>query len=214
MNVRLEIESLAVQCGNRTVEIKNKRLNGGDCLILSGANGAGKTSVLRVLAGLRRAEEITLRWNDRRIADLGDADWGASLSYIGHANAMKSELSVSENLVFFLALKNRYSSASGTAMAIADAATRFGLEAHLNRRCALLSAGQMRRLSLCRLLMEDAPLWLLDEPATALDSEARRVLNECISAHLAKGGIAVMATHQALIPDVNAQTLCLDEAFA
>ena len=209
VKAQLEIQSLVVRCGTRAVRMENQSLTAGDCLLLTGANGVGKTSLLRALAGLRLAEVCVVRWRGR-VHAMTDAEWAAMFSYIGHDNAMKRELTCAENLAFYAALKKRVAKVD----AVVGAATRFGVRHCLERRCSALSAGQMRRLSLCRLLVERAPIWLLDEPTTALDGEAQDALNVCITDHLAAGGIAVIATHAPLYLNRDVQTLRLSEASA
>ena len=130
-----------------------------------------------------------------------------AVTYIGHESGMKSLLEASENLAFYAALKGRFLCPDDAA--IAAALERFDLLPLSGRRCGDLSAGQQSKLSLCRLLVEDTALWLLDEPATALDNRAKAALEACLDEHLARGGVAVVATHQPLRLRREPRALCL-----
>ena len=198
-----------MQCGDHAVRLADVRLKSGRCLTLTGANGVGKTSVLRALAGLRHADEMRLLW-DGRAVEPPDPEWAERITYVGHATAMQESLTAAENLCFYAALKGRRVSLDDAA--IGEALSRFGMREYAERRCARLSAGRMRRLSLCRLPLEGGVLWLLDEPATALDANARADLEACVVEHLEAGGMAVVATHQALNFGERASELGLDDA--
>jgi heme exporter protein A len=168
----------------------------GRALLLAGANGSGKSSLLRIMAGLLRAEAGTLRWNG---ADTGDDDEAhrRRLAYVGHTDPVKPALDVRRNLAFWLRLHG--------SDADPDAAlARFGIERLADMPARYLSAGQRRRLTLARLAAGRAdagsdaggpPLWLLDEPAAGLDAAAEAMLAETVLRHLAAGGIAVIASH-------------------
>jgi len=189
----LQIKSLTCQRGGREIfrEI-GFTLHAGEAMLVTGANGSGKSSLLRVLAGLLQPVEGAIEWRGQNIAGEPDA-YRQSLHYIGHLDAVKHELTVGEMLDYWRALHCVQS------CAIADP---FDVSGQHNKPIRYLSAGQKRRLALSRLALGDAPLWLLDEPATALDREGQRILLECIAAHRAKGGIAVIAAHQDMnLPD-------------
>lgn len=163
-------------------------LERGEALRLTGPNGSGKSSLIRMLAGFLRPAEGALYWDGAPIAQDRDAHT-ARLAYIGHDDAVKPWLSVRENLAFWGAM-------GGQPAARVDAAlTRVGLGEIAGLPARILSAGQRRRLALARLLLSDAPLWLMDEPTTALDAAATAMIEDAIAAHCANGGLAVVATH-------------------
>jgi heme exporter protein A len=166
-------------------------LQAGEALQLKGANGAGKTSLLRVLAGLGRIDEGDVRWQGEPLVRNGDHR--AALIYLAHANGLKSHLSPRENYVFYQSITG---SSSGTTAE--EALSRFGLSDEIDRPCGNLSMGQKRRAALARLLASKARLWLLDEPLTSLDTGGVILVGELLQNHLAQGGVAVVATHQPL----------------
>ena len=161
----------------------------GRCLLLRGPNGAGKTTLLLTLAGIipSLAGSFALE---------GAEDEVPSLHYCGHRNAIKPRLSVLENLDFWRAVNG----ASGQPASAALAEVGLGALATLD--AAYLSAGQMRRLALARLLVSHRPLWLLDEPTAALDVEGHELVTRLLDRHLDGGGCAIAATHDPItLPD-------------
>ena len=161
-------------------------------LILRGANGSGKSSLLRVLAGLLPMADGTITWRGQDITDDMDRH-RRRVAYIGHLDAVKPALSVTDNIRFWARLygpapRNR----------VRDALERFDV-AHLGKLPArFLSQGQRRRLNLARLLMMPSRIWLLDEPAVGLDSASRANLESEMARHRGAGGLVVVATHQDL----------------
>lgn len=182
----VEAKDLACVRGGRSVfRNLNFRVKAGEALALQGANGAGKTSTLRMLAGLLPQAE-----GDIRFGDVEDAEErGHMVAWLGHQDGIKAQLSVAENAAFFA----RIFGASGAA----DALGRVGLAAQADWPVNFLSAGQRRRLALARLLLSHRPLWLLDEPNAALDEQGRALMTSLIKEHLADAGIAIIATHEA-----------------
>ena len=174
-------------------------LDPGGALILAGRNGSGKTSLLRLMAGLapRRAGELA--WDDGPVADDPDRH-AARLRYVGHLDAVKPVLTVRENLEFWARL------GGGDAAVAMRALARFGLERLAHVPARYLSAGQRHRLSLSRLLAAPAELWLLDEPTVALDTESVAALMAALAEHRAGGGMAAIATNVEL-GDIGAATL-------
>lgn len=177
----------------------------GEALLVQGGNGAGKTTLLRVLAGLLRADagEIHI---DGRIAR---SDLRArAIAYLGHLPALKADLDTLENLDFLCGLHGRRArQLPGNALAMVGLA---GYETTLARQ---LSAGQKKRLSLARLWLSPAPLWLLDEPYANLDLDGINLVNRMISAHLRDGGAALVTTHGAYAaPPVQTRMLVLERA--
>jgi heme exporter protein A len=160
----------------------------GEVLVLRGPNGSGKSSLLRLLAGFLVPAAGRLAWAGVVLAD-DLAAHRARLHYVGHLDAVKSLLTVRENLAFAAALGG--SGADGLEAALRG----FDLEALADIPARYLSAGQKRRLALARLLASTRPLWLLDEPGVGLDAANRARLEQELAAHRAAGGLAVLATH-------------------
>ncbi|KRA47905.1 heme ABC exporter ATP-binding protein CcmA [Devosia sp. Root635] len=162
----------------------------GRCLLLRGANGSGKTTLLLTLSG------IVAPLDGFFALEGGEAEAGPALHYCGHRNAIKPRLTVAENLGFWAAVNGT------TGLSVADALAEVGLGRLGDLDAGYLSAGQSRRLALARLLVSLRPLWLLDEPAAALDSEGHDLVTRLLDRHLDMGGIAVAATHDPItLPD-------------
>jgi heme exporter protein A len=197
--MRLSVSGLVCVRGNREVfSGLDFHVCAGEMLVVRGANGSGKTSLLRMLAGLVRPQGGRI--------DLADADPERTLAeqahYLGHLDALKSSLTVAENLSFWA----RY---LGTQPAKPrEMLHEVGLETLGDLPAAYLSAGQRRRLGLARLLAVDRPIWLLDEPTSALDAGAQQRLAEVMGRHLAAGGLIIAATHGPLgLPATHELTL-------
>ncbi len=167
------------------------RLEGGELLYLQGSNGSGKTSLLRILCGLAPPATGEVRWRDTPISRHGE-NYRRELSYLGHQNAIKEELTPLENLLSAARIADQTLDAD-TAL---DALQTFGLSGHEELACRYLSQGQKRRVALARLCYERRTLWILDEPFVALDSAAIALLSSLIAAHLQRGGLVVLTTHQ------------------
>lgn len=163
-------------------------------LILVGPNGSGKSSLLRVMAGLTPPEAGTLSWDGTEVRADREAH-RHRLHFIGHADALKPVLSAEEMLRFWASMR---AGADRRAMDIGTALAQFGLGAAAQLPCRYLSAGQRRRLTLARLVVNPAPLWLLDEPMTGLDSEAAGQLLAAVAVHRRSGGCVVLSTHAPL----------------
>jgi len=173
----------------------------GTALLLRGANGAGKTSLLLCLAGFLHIHEGTIAWQGRD----PEQRPGEDMHFVGHQSAVKPGLSVNENLDFWACLNG--GSTKNTMSALEAAG--IGHAAHLD--AALLSAGQTRRLALARLLVVPRPIWLLDEPTAALDAAGDKWIAGLIDDHLDQGGLVIAATHLdlALKPGDRLNTLTL-----
>lgn len=167
------------------------RLEAGELLYLQGRNGAGKSSLLRILIGLLPPEAGEIRWQGKAIREQAD-EFRADLCYLGHLNAIKEELTPLENLQ----TAARLAGDSLSEDEAIDALEQVGLAGREDLACKYLSQGQKRRVALARLVKEKRPLWILDEPFVALDVAAVAWLAGIISGHLQRGGLAVMTTHQ------------------
>ncbi len=190
----LSVSHLTCQRGERVLfRDLSFALPASQWLQVAGSNGAGKTSLLRILAGLSEPAEGQVTWKGRRLRE-DRAAFHADLLYLGHQGALKEELTPLENLTLGLGMEGF----SPGEEAAAEALGRFGLQGREQLPTRYLSAGQRRRVLLCRLMLRPAPLWILDEPFTALDVHAVGVLSRLIERHLASGGSAVLTSHQAM----------------
>ena len=180
-------------------------VDAGEALLVQGGNGVGKTSLLRVLAGLLQPAEGRVEIDGRRA---GTAERARFVAYLGHQPALKADLDTLENLQFLCGLHGRRArQMPGSALAMVGLA---GYEDTLVRQ---LSAGQKRRLALARIWLSPAPLWLLDEPYANLDLDGINLVNRMISAHLRDGGAALVTTHGAYAaPPVRTRQLQLEPA--
>ncbi len=169
------------------------RLEGGEMLYLQGQNGSGKTSLLRMLCGLTPTVSGEIRWRGEAIGKLGE-EFRSELCYLGHHNAIKEELTPLENLLSAA----RMAQESLDEDAALDALDRVGLSGRADLACRYLSQGQKRRAALARLVHEKRALWILDEPYVALDPAAVQFVASLVGAHLQRGGLALLTTHQAV----------------
>lgn len=192
--IRFSGQNLSCVRARRAVfENLSFRIDGGQVMVLTGANGSGKTSLLRVMAGLLAPVAGVLSWgNEEEMPD--DA-----LHWVGPENALKPDLTVQENLEFWLTLSpssgGRNKVGGGTA--IDSALLRLNMTHLADTPVRYLSAGQRRRAALCRLFLAPRPLWLLDEPETGLDSMNVAALRDAVRHHTVGGGMVVIATHRA-----------------
>jgi heme exporter protein A len=165
-------------------------VNSGEIVRVAGANGSGKTSLLRILCGLLTPSAGEVRWNGARIQSLKE-EYARHVLYLGHAPAVKDELTGAENLRVACVLAGL----STTAQQTRDALARFGVPG--DKPVRQLSQGQRRRAALARLSVSwPAPVWLLDEPFTALDAAAAEVTRTLLGEHAQRGGSVVYSTHQ------------------
>ena len=190
----LAAEQLACVRGERRLFAEvGFHLDGGELLYLQGRNGAGKTSLLRMLIGLLPPEAGRILWRGRDIQAQAD-EFRAELCYLGHHNAIKDELTPLENLLVSAQLSDE-SLDEGAAL---DALEKVGLAGRTELACRFLSQGQKRRVALSRLCFDARALWVLDEPYVALDAAAIELVAGLIGAHLQRGGLALLTTHQSV----------------
>lgn len=166
-------------------------LAAGEALVLVGANGSGKSSLLRLMAGLIGPAAGRLRWGGEPVGADPEAH-RARLAYLGHLDAVKPSLSATENLAFWTSL------AGSPPGATAAALQAFGLTRLADLPGRYLSQGQRRRLALARVAAAAPPLWLLDEPSVGLDRASLAALGQVIARHRGQGGRVVVATHAEL----------------
>jgi len=186
------------------------RVDPGHALIVTGPNGTGKTTMLRMLAGLSAPSDGEIRWNGRRVEPFA-AELRAVVAYAGHLPALKDELTAEENLTSLVGL----SGAPAAQAEVHRALEGVSLSHRRSLPARLLSAGQRRRIGLARLLLSRRPLWILDEPVTALDAAGASLLARLVHDHLDRGGIAVAATHQTLgLEPSRVRSLALGETVA
>jgi heme exporter protein A len=193
--MRLEAREIAAnRGGERLFSAVSFGLGSGESLVLKGKNGTGKSTLIRTLAGLLPLEEgsVTLTLDEGTTAPRA----AEACHYLGHRNAMKRELTVEENLYFWKSFFGDYRGGSG--MEIDEAADALGLLGLLHLPFGYLSAGQQRRMAMAKLLTAWRPVWLLDEPTAALDSQSEEIFAGLMRGHLSKGGIVIAATHQEL----------------
>ena len=186
---KLIVTDLTCQRGyNKLFSNLSFELNSGEILKISGANGSGKTSLLKILAGLNSAESGKLSINNNNV---GSYDYQSDIFYLGHLPALSPELHSKENLDYLAQLNNCSSD-----LEISEALTSVGLKNFEYEYAANLSAGQKRRVVLSALFITQAKVWLLDEPFTALDADGINVIETQITNHSDDGGICVLTTHQ------------------
>jgi len=176
----------------------NFSLGRGELIELRGANGSGKTSLLRIICGLASPAEGEVRWQGKSIRSLGE-EYSGSVAYLAHQNGVKDELSAIENLRIACGV-------SGNALSRSEAQAilgSVGLARQQNLPARSLSAGQKRRVALARLVASPASVWILDEVLTSLDDAAIQFSRRFIGDHLSNGGLAIIATHQALALTAN-----------
>ena len=191
--------------GRKLFQNVNCKLEAGRWLYVAGANGVGKTSLLRMLCGLTPIEFGDIHWNGESICKQSDS-YRQDLFYLGHLNALQESMTVNENIVFSAALGGF----SVDPDAIPELLVRFGVGGRGSQLVRHLSQGQKRRVALSRLALSPARLWVLDEPFVAMDESGIRMLAALLAKHLDNGGLAVVTSHQTVdIGGIPAQLLDL-----
>jgi heme exporter protein A len=199
-SLRLVLTDVACSRGERRLFVGlSFGLDNGEALTVTGPNGVGKTTLLRLIAGFGRPDAGTIA-----LEGTNDAALPQAIHFVGHRDGLKGALSVRENLALAPAFYG------GGGASVAEAAARLDLTPLLDLPVAVLSAGQRRRAALARLLAAERPVWLLDEPTAALDAASSGSVGALLGEHVARGGIAIAATHLAL--GIRARELAFDAA--
>ena len=184
----LTLDNLSLFKDNKTI-FSNLGLSVsiGSGLIVTGKNGSGKSSLLKIIAGISPTSTGKILWGGENIDDLRD-DFNGDSQYLGHKNFLKPELTVEENLRFYAKL-------NGTEVALASALSYFQLNDLANIKVKKLSAGWQKRVMLAKLLACPATVWILDEPSSNLDKEGKEMLLNLIKTRIKEDGLVIMATH-------------------
>lgn len=189
------LEAVTVSCNRgerRLFSDLNVKVEPGTLLAVVGENGSGKTSLLRIFSSLLPPDQGSVLWEGQDIHQLKEL-YSGQLTYIGHLNGIKDDLTPLENLTSALSLAGEPCSTDGAT----DALEAIGLKRPIHHLPSkVLSQGQKRRVALARLWLSTRPLWLLDEPFTSLDAASTNVVTQRLLAHLQRGGLAVVVTHQ------------------
>ena len=186
---KLIVNNLSCQRGYKLLfENLSFELNSGEVLKVSGPNGSGKTSLMKILAGLSSFETGSIDYDDTKI---NSERYNLDFLYLGHLAALSPELSCLENLKYTMRLGN-----DNLDLDFSDALKKVGLKKFENELVGKLSAGQKKRIALSLLFITQSKVWLLDEPFSALDSKAIKIIETRVEDHCNSGGICILSTHQ------------------
>lgn len=189
---QLQLEQLACQRGDHVLFSGLSLIwQSGDFVQIEGHNGIGKTSLLRIVAGLSQPLAGKVRWNNEQISKCRE-EYYDNLLYLGHQAGVKPELTAWENLRFY----QKISQCKQGDDALWDVLETVGLFGREDIAAAQLSAGQQKRIALARLWLSNAPLWILDEPFNAIDKNGVQVLTKLFERHAEQGGIVILTSHQ------------------
>ena len=207
----LDVERLAARRGLVTLFAGvTFSIASGEALIVTGRNGSGKTTLLRIVAGLTAPYEGAVHWRRKLILPF-DARLRRAVAFSGHMPALKDELTTEENLAAAVTLDDE----KAPPLAVAEALDAVALERQRALPVRVLSQGQKRRIGLARLYLSRRPLWILDEPLTALDTDGAGVLGTLLERHLETGGLCIAASHQPLpVAPSRTGALALDAVVA
>ncbi|MGF1754192.1 cytochrome c biogenesis heme-transporting ATPase CcmA [Vibrio makurazakiensis] len=193
----LEVSNLTAIRDERVLfESLSFQLKSGDLVQVEGRNGTGKTTLLRIISGLGDRDEGSISWKGESTHSNRDA-YHQDLLFLGHQNGVKRELSAYENLYFYQSIHSSHT----TKEEIYSALAQVGLAGREDVPAGQLSAGQHRRVALARLWLSKQPLWILDEPLTAIDKQGVKVLEALFMKHAENGGIVLLTTHQDMFAD-------------
>ncbi|MBE0470943.1 MAG: cytochrome c biogenesis heme-transporting ATPase CcmA [Methyloprofundus sp.] len=203
----LEVKNLFCERDERVLFSNlNFSISAGEVVQIEGQNGSGKTTLLRILCGLNEAYQGELFWQQKEIADVRD-DYFRQMLYVGHLAGVKSSLTAEENLAWMQQLDPALDKVT-----ISAALKSVGLYGFEDVPCYTLSAGQQRRVGLARLYLSSAPLWILDEPFTALDKKGVAEKEALLAQHVLNGGSVILTTHHDLnVPGHTVRRINLDE---
>lgn len=208
-NREILLQAKNLSCIRNEIELftdLNFAMQAGDIMQIKGLNGSGKTSLIRILAGLALADAGQLYWQGHAI-NHSHSNYFANLAYIGHTPGVKKELTVLENLKFFHSLAAQTLSCNFQA-----AIEQVGLGLYRDTQVGRLSAGQCRRVALARLVLHTKKLWILDEPQASLDVDGLKILEQMIANHIKNNGMLVITTHQSInLPDANIKIIELSQ---
>ncbi len=192
MTYQLNLQELACQRGEQPLfSGLSWEFGVGSLTQIEGHNGIGKTSLLRIMAGLAQPVAGQVNWNGRDIRRQRE-EYAANLLYLGHHSGIKPELTPWENLRFY----QQVSAARQGDEVLWDVLEKVGLLGREDLPAGQLSAGQQKRIALARLWLSQAPLWILDEPFTAIDKHGVQILTRLFEAHAEQGGIVILTSHQ------------------
>ncbi|MDA8364132.1 MAG: cytochrome c biogenesis heme-transporting ATPase CcmA [Gammaproteobacteria bacterium] len=201
----LEVINLTCTRGDRVLfENLSFSVQPGELLYVQGVNGSGKTTLLRTLCGLSQPADGEIRWQGSPIRTLAE-QYRDQLCYVGHVNGIQGDLTAAENLKFGTCVGNEDSDAD-----IVTALERVGLTRAARLPAKYLSQGQKRRLALARLLLTSKPLWILDEPLTALDVHFGAIMSAQLATHVTGGGLVLITSHQELAVTAPIRKIRLD----
>ncbi len=202
----MEVDNLECMRGYRVLfQSLSFAIQSSTALHIRGTNGSGKTSLLRILSGLRQPEQGSVYWNGLPISS-NRTQYLENISYQGHETGLKSDLNAIENLEFSIRMQNHNSS-----FTIQEVLEKLEIDHVSMLPCFALSAGQRQRIALARIILSGTTLWILDEPGTALDQTGLQIFESIVTEHVQNGGMMVFTSHHDFkLESVNYEQLSLD----